>query len=81
LGEVAIIDGQLTPNESQSENPAPIWSKGRFFHHVLLDENASSHIALGEGYGFCLKSPNPDALNRSLIHVDLPIAATANLRT
>jgi len=51
----------------------------RLFYHPLLDENASHHIALGEAYGFCLRSPNPAALNRSLIHVDLPIDAAVRL--
>jgi aminopeptidase len=80
LGEVAIVDANTRGGDS-SDPLAAAWQKHRFFRHALLDENASSHIALGEGYGFCLKSPNVAALNRSLIHVDLPIAAKANLRT
>jgi len=75
LGEVAILAGESAAGKS----PDPPWSKGRLFHHVLLDENAGNHVALGEGYAFCLKSPNPGALNRSLIHVDVPVAAKANL--
>jgi leucyl aminopeptidase (aminopeptidase T) len=47
---------------------------------VLLDENACNHIALGAGYEFCLSVPNPAALNQSLIHLDLPIAAEVHLR-
>ncbi|MDI1320359.1 MAG: aminopeptidase, partial [bacterium] len=66
LGEVALI-----PHETSLARAE------RLFHHPLLDENAANHIALGEGYGFSLKSPDRSPLNRSLIHVDLPIAAAA----
>jgi aminopeptidase len=63
LGEVALV-----PDESALARTQ------RLFFNPLLDENATSHIALGEGYGFCLHPANPGALNRSLIHVDLPVA-------
>jgi aminopeptidase len=52
---------------------------GRLFCHPLLDENSQSHVALGEAYGFCLRRPNPPALNRSLVHVDLPLDASLML--
>lgn len=78
LGEIALLGSFGRGSEAGGSTPP--WASGRLLHHVLLDENASSHIALGEGYGFCLSAPNPDALNRSLIHVDLSLSATANLR-
>jgi aminopeptidase len=62
LGEVALVPRETALGRS-----------GRLYFNPLLDENATSHIALGEGYAFCLRSPNPAALNRSLIHVDLPL--------
>ncbi|WP_438482879.1 aminopeptidase [Oleiharenicola lentus] len=62
LGEVAFVPAQRTV-------PA------RALYHTLMDENLSSHIALGEAYSFCLRSPNDAALNRSLIHLDLPLDA------
>ena len=68
LGEVALI-----PHETS------LARTGRLFHHPLLDENATNHLALGEGYGFSLQSADRTALNRSLIHVDLPIAAAVQL--
>ncbi len=64
LGEVALV-----------LHTTSLARSGRLFHHPLLDENAGNHIALGEAYAFCLRSPNPAALNRSLIHVDLPLDA------
>lgn len=78
LGEIALTG--MFGRGAEIVASTPPWASGRLLHHVLLDENASSHFALGEGYGFCLSRPNPDALNRSLIHVDLSLAATANLR-
>lgn len=67
LGEVALV-----------ETPAWAGTTGGLFHHVLFDENAAAHIALGEAYSFCSSRPG-EALNRSLLHVDLPIAAEAQL--
>ncbi len=68
LGEVALVPAG-----------SPLTRSSRLFYHPLLDENASNHIALGEGYAFCLDGPNPAALNRSLLHVDLPFRARAEL--
>jgi aminopeptidase len=68
LGEVALV-----LHESS-------WSAdGRNFHHPLLDENASNHIALGDAYGLCLITENAAAQNRSSLHLDLPINATVAL--
>ena len=68
LGEVAVVPEQTFLGRA-----------GRLFYHPLLDENAQSHVALGEAYDFCLRRPNPAALNRSLVHVDLPVAAAVLL--
>ena len=68
LGEVAIVPEQTS-----------LARAGRLFYHPLLDENSQSHVALGEAYGFCLRRPNPAALNRSLVHVDLPLDASLML--
>jgi aminopeptidase len=65
LGEVAIVAEDTS-----------LARTGRLFYHPLLDENAQSHVALGDGYGFCLRRPDPAVLNRSLIHVDLPFDAS-----
>lgn len=72
LGEVALV-----PHSS------PISKSGLLFWNTLFDENASSHIALGQAYSTCLK--NGDALtkeqlaalgaNDSLIHVDWMIGS------
>ncbi len=72
LGEVALV-----PNSS------PISKSGLLFWNTLFDENAASHIALGQAYSTCLR--NADSLdeaqlrakgaNSSLIHVDWMIGS------
>jgi aminopeptidase len=68
LGEVALVSPQFSPAAFP-----------RLFYHPLLDENAANHIALGEAYGFTSRNPRSPALNHSLIHVDLPLAAEVEL--
>ena len=67
LGEVALV-----PHSS------PIAQSGILFWNTLFDENAASHIALGQAYSTCLiggeHMSNEDlaklGANESLIHVD-----------
>jgi len=67
LGEVALVP-----------NPSPIAQSGVLFWNTLFDENAASHIALGQAYSTCLiggdKMSNEElaklGANESLIHVD-----------
>ncbi|MBX3735535.1 MAG: aminopeptidase [Candidatus Didemnitutus sp.] len=73
LGEVALLAAELGA-------PPPSWPATRaVFHHPLLDENAANHIALGEAYPFCHRGWWKRAVNRSLVHVDLPLDARAEL--
>jgi len=72
LGEVALV-----PHSS------PIASSGLLYLNTLFDENAASHIALGQAYTSCLKDGDkltPEELaargaNDSLIHVDWMIGS------
>jgi aminopeptidase len=67
LGEVALVDGE-----------GRIGPLNTVFFETLLDENAASHIALGNGYSFMLGDPNDQARsNRSAVHVDLMIGSPA----
>lgn len=74
LGEVALV-----PHNS------PIAQSGILFWNTLFDENAASHIALGQAYSTCLirgekmDSAQLAALgaNESLIHVDWMIGSAA----
>ena len=72
LGEVAMVTRSVS-------HPAHWQNSGRLFYHTLLDENASNHIALGESYHFCSRSLFGFGLNRSLVHVDLPLDANVTL--
>jgi aminopeptidase len=72
LGEVALV-----PHSS------PIARSGLLFLNTLFDENAASHIALGQAYSTCVKNGDqltPEELaakgaNESLIHVDWMIGS------
>ncbi len=72
LGEVALV-----PHSS------PIAQSGVLFWNTLFDENAASHIALGQAYSTCIiggEKMDNDALaalgaNSSLIHVDWMIGS------
>jgi aminopeptidase len=72
LGEVALV-----PHSS------PISQSGVLFWNTLFDENAASHIALGQSYATCIidgENKEADALsslgaNSSLIHVDWMIGS------
>lgn len=75
LGEVAIVPAV------RDGRAAPWQHAARCHHHVLLDENAGHHVALGESYGFTLDSWWPFGRNRSLIHLDLPLDAEIILQS
>ncbi|MCU1678603.1 MAG: aminopeptidase, partial [Frankiales bacterium] len=62
LGEVALVDGD-----------GRIGALDTVFFDTLLDENAASHIALGEAYNFTAGEADQSRLNRSIIHVDFMI--------
>jgi aminopeptidase len=72
LGEVALV-----PHSS------PIAASGLLFYNTLFDENAASHIALGQSYAKCMRnggSLSQDELtargaNKSLIHIDWMIGS------
>ncbi len=72
LGECALI-----PYDS------PINNMGILFYNTLFDENASCHLALGHGFGECLKGyedmTNEEirqkGVNDSMIHVDFMIGS------
>jgi len=70
LGECAFV-----PVES------PINRSGLLFYNTLFDENAACHLALGEGFGNCIRDYDKYTreelkelgVNDSLIHVDFMI--------
>lgn len=72
LGEIALV-----PHSS------PISQSGRLFYNTMFDENASSHIALGNAYRYSIKGGvdmtseefRENGGNSSLIHVDFMIGS------
>jgi aminopeptidase len=62
---------------------SPISKSGLLFLNTLFDENAASHIALGQAYSSCIRdgtAMTPDELaargaNSSLIHIDWMIGS------
>ncbi len=72
LGEVALV-----PHSS------PVSQSGLLFFNTLFDENAASHIALGQAYSSCISGGHgmdkaalaAKGANESLIHVDWMIGS------
>ncbi len=65
LGEVALVDGK-----------SRIGRLGRTFFNTLLDENAASHVALGDAYATPIAdSADLPRINESEIHVDFMIGS------
>jgi aminopeptidase len=62
LGEVALVDGsgRIGPLET-------------VFYDTLLDENAASHIALGQGFAFAVGDEHAEHVNTSMVHIDFMI--------
>ncbi len=63
LGEVALVDRQ-----------GRIGQQDTVFYDTLLDENAASHIALGQGFEFAMGDERDgQRINNSEIHIDFMI--------
>ena len=65
LGEIALVDkeGRIGP-------------LGTVFYETLLDENAASHVALGNAYSFPVEDEaDRERINRSDVHVDFMIGS------
>jgi aminopeptidase len=64
LGELALVDGE-----------GRIGPLDTVFYNTLLDENASSHIALGNGFPFLVEGIDRDRANVSAQHIDFMIGS------
>ena len=65
LGEVALVD-----------KAGRIAESGSVFFNTLLDENAASHVALGNAYRDAVEESDWDRINDSQIHIDFMIGST-----
>ncbi|APH05428.1 aminopeptidase [Bacillus weihaiensis] len=67
LGEIALV-----------AHDSPISQSGILFYNTLFDENASNHLAIGNGYAFCVEGGKKMSreeleqvgVNSSITHVD-----------
>ena len=66
LGEVALVDRE-----------GRIGKTGTVFFNTLLDENAASHVALGNAYAAPVGAEDRDRINESAIHIDFMIGSDA----
>ena len=64
LGEVALVD-----RESR------IGQLGTVFYTTLLDENATSHVALGSAYEEAVSEEDVPRVNKSAIHIDFMVGS------
>ena len=65
LGEIALVDDQ-----------GRIGPLGTVFYDTLIDENAATHIALGDGYDHPVDDPaERERINKSRVHVDFMIGS------
>jgi aminopeptidase len=64
LGEVALVDreGRIGPLDT-------------VFWTTLIDENAASHLALGNAYAFSVDESERGNINQSTIHIDFMIGS------
>ena len=64
LGEIALVDDE-----------GRIGKLDTVFYDTLIDENAASHIALGQGFPFLIPEETRDRVNESQIHIDFMIGS------
>ncbi|HEV7132677.1 MAG TPA: aminopeptidase, partial [Gaiellaceae bacterium] len=64
LGELALVDGE-----------GRIGPLDTVFYNTLLDENASSHIAIGNGFPFLVEGEDREQANVSAQHIDFMIGS------
>jgi aminopeptidase len=66
LGEIALVDAE-----------GRIGALDTVFYDTLLDENAASHIAFGQGFPFVIGEEARDRVNASELHLDFMIGSDA----
>jgi aminopeptidase len=64
LGEIALVDAE-----------GRIGALDTVFYDTLLDENAASHIAFGQGFPFVIGDESRDRVNASELHLDFMIGS------
>lgn len=64
LGEISLVDGS-----------SEVGKLGLTFYNTLFDENATSHVAYGDGFAFCIddEADRKAGLNDSNVHTDFMV--------
>ena len=64
LGEVSLVDGS-----------SEVGKLGLTFYNTLFDENATCHLAYGDGFAFCVddEADRKAGLNDSSVHTDFMV--------
>jgi len=64
LGEVSLVDGS-----------SEVGKLGLTFYNTLFDENATCHVAFGDGFAFCVddEADRKAGLNESSVHTDFMV--------
>jgi aminopeptidase len=75
-GQVAIDDGAARLGEvSLVDGSSEVGKLGLTFYNRLFDENATCHIACGDGFAFCVddEADREAGLNDSSVHTDFMV--------
>jgi aminopeptidase len=64
LGEIALVDRDGRVGRTRT-----------VFFNTLLDENAASHLALGDAYEICVADEDRERVNDSQLHLDFMIGS------
>jgi aminopeptidase len=64
LGEIALVDAE-----------GRIGALDTVFYDTLLDENAASHVAFGQGFPFVIGEESRERVNASELHLDFMIGS------
>ncbi len=75
-GQVAIDDGAARLGEvSLVDGSSEVGKLGLTFYNTLFDENATCHIAYGDGFAFCVENEadREAGLNDSSVHTDFMV--------
>ena len=75
-GQVAIDDGAARLGEvSLVDGSSEVGKLGLTFYNTLFDENATAHIAYGDGFAFCVddEADRVAGLNDSSVHTDFMV--------
>ena len=75
-GQIAIDDGAARLGEvSLVDGSSEVGKLGLTFYNTLFDENATCHVAYGDGFAFCIddEADRAAGLNDSSVHTDFMV--------